>query len=64
MVSRQRVLGPRRHHDTDDEEVYRLFEDSDAEHSQDDVRPRRCKRRRVDVSTPAAGGTAAQQQTY
>ncbi|KAK4206404.1 hypothetical protein QBC37DRAFT_300861 [Rhypophila decipiens] len=61
LVSPQRVLGPHQHRDTDDEEVYRPTEGSDAEHSQDDVRPRLRKRRRVNVSNPLTSGTAAQQ---
>ncbi|KAK3386030.1 hypothetical protein B0H63DRAFT_523356 [Podospora didyma] len=54
---------PVRHRDTDDEEHYGPIEDSDAEQSQD-VRPRLRKRRRVNVSNPSPGGTAAQQQTH
>jgi len=64
-VSPQRVIGPRRHRDTDDGEDYLPIEDKDAEHSQDNVvRPPRRKRRRVDASTLTTGGTATQQQTH
>jgi len=57
-VSSRRIIGFRRHRDADDGEDDRPVEDSNTEHSQDDVKSQRRKRRRVNVSTFAASGTA------
>ncbi|RYO97135.1 hypothetical protein DL765_011304 [Monosporascus sp. GIB2] len=56
----------RRDCDTDSGEDYRLIEDSDAKHGQDDtvVRPPRRKRRRMSTSTITTGRTTAHQQTH
>ncbi|KAK0702719.1 hypothetical protein B0H67DRAFT_650083 [Lasiosphaeris hirsuta] len=57
-------VGRRRHRDTNDGD-YRPIEDSDAEHSQDDiVPPPQRKRRRMNTSILSTGGTAAQRQTH
>ncbi len=62
-AKRQRGLGRRGHHDTDDGEDYSPGVYSDTEHSEYDAAQPPRRKRRVSAAARAAGGTAPRQQT-